>query len=246
MDDLWKFALYALAVGVYYFIKGRKPADKKAIPNPAKPFMSPAAGPEANTRPNPVNPRTPNAPSTPLEELLRRFSGAPQPMENPPKPMLEDKVRKAGQKLRPDPQSRSLESPSLEQPPDGRRLETVDYDDDIPQYRNEAADVNYEIPEKAGYKGLDDSGTRVSTSLICSRKKPTGLPPCSKCRYAAGCLRADRNFPAKRVLAFCLPSTPCNWLAAVHAGPSAHIHFFGDSSNTPASLLGKDNTGILI
>ncbi len=157
MDDLWKFVFYALAVGVYYFIKNRKPADKTAGTNPAKPFMSPAASPEANTRPNPVKPRTPaNEMPTSLEDLLRRFTGDQPPVETRPQPMLEDKVRQANQQQRPEQQNRSLEGPSLEQTPDERSMETVGYDDNIPQYKNEAADVDYEIPEKATYKGLND------------------------------------------------------------------------------------------
>src|SRR5690349_10763794 len=124
MDDLWKFVFYALAVGLYYFIKGRKPADKK-VGNPAKPFMSPAASPEVNTRPNPVKPQTPaNEIPTSLEDLLRRFTNDQPPLETRPQPMLEDKVRQANRKQRPEQQNRSLEGPSLEQKPDERSLET--------------------------------------------------------------------------------------------------------------------------
>jgi hypothetical protein len=155
MEDIWKFILYALAVGLYYFIMGRKkPDEKKTGPTPtAKPFMSPAAKPQA--RPRPVSSQTQTdtteLPAS-LEDLLRRFQGEPTPEAPKPEPMLEDKVRKSKRKLT------TADRREMAEKAKKQREEVVDYDDNIPTYENEAADVDYEVPEKANYKGLDSSG----------------------------------------------------------------------------------------
>jgi len=155
MEDIWKFILYALAVGLYYFIMGRKkPDEKRTGETPtSKPFMSPAAKPQARPRPvsNQPQANTSELPTS-LEDLLRRFQGEPTPEVAKPEPMLEDKVRKSKRKLT------TADRRDIEEKKKKQREEVVDYDDNIPTYENEAADIDYEIPEKANYKGLDKSG----------------------------------------------------------------------------------------
>lgn len=155
MEDIGKFILYALAVGLYYFIMGRKkPAEKTASPSPAaKPFVSPAAQPQARPRTR-ESPARPDDTRTPLEDLLRRFQGEPFPATDAtkPKPMLEDKVKKRNRIL--------TTADRLDRAEKNKRPEQkiINYDDDIPVYRNEANEVDYEVPEKADYKGLDTTG----------------------------------------------------------------------------------------
>jgi hypothetical protein len=152
MEDFGKIILYAIGIllyGLYNFIKNKKKADTKApsTENPeAKPFISPAANPEAKARPV-ISQPSPEVPSS-LEDLLRRFTTEQQPA---PPPMLEDKVRSRNRK--PALESRSLETIA----PENRSLEGASYDQEIPQYYNEANEVDYEIPERATYKGLDDA-----------------------------------------------------------------------------------------
>jgi|GEM_PF-2442646 len=161
MEDIWKFILYALAVGLYYFIRGRKkPAEKPSSQSPsAKPFMSPAAKPQARRRTLESPPRSDDT-RTSLEELLRRFQGEPNPVKAVVKfePMLEDKVKKSNQILTTaDRLDREERNNRYEQEVINYE-EGINYDDNIPTYRNEANEVNYEAPDKTDYKGLDTTG----------------------------------------------------------------------------------------
>ena len=153
--------LYALAVGLYYFIMGRKkPAEKKSSQSPsAKPFMSPAAKPQARLRTLESSPRSDDAPAS-LEELLRRFQGEPVPVREvvKPKPMLEDKVKKGNRILT---TADRLDREERNKRPEQKVInyeEGINYDDHIPTYRNEANEVNYEVPDTTDYKGLDTTG----------------------------------------------------------------------------------------
>jgi hypothetical protein len=155
MEDIWKFILYALAVGLYYFIMGRKKTDanKSGETPTAKPFMSPAAKPQARPRPVSNQPQVDTSElPTSLEDLLRRFQGKPTPEASKPEPMLKDKVKESKRKLT------TADRRDIEEKKKKQREEVVDYDDTIPTYENEAADVDYEVPEKANYQGLDKSG----------------------------------------------------------------------------------------
>ena len=154
MEDIWKFMLYALAVGLYYFIMGRKkPAEKPSSQSPsAKPFMSPAAKPQA--RPHTLeSPSRSDDTRTSLEELLRRFQGeSPVTDVLQPKPLLEDKVKESNQILT------TADRLDREERNNRHEQEVINYDDHIPTYRNEANEVNYEVPDKTDYKGLDTTG----------------------------------------------------------------------------------------
>lgn len=155
MEDIGKFILYALAAGLYYFIMGRKkPEEKKSSPTTsAKPFMSPAAKPQANSRPVLNQPNVNEMPAS-LEDLLRRFQREPEPTPEfqQPEPRLEGKVKKRNRILT------TADRLDLEEEKKMGRQEIVNYDNEIPTYRNEANEVDYEVPEKANYQGLDTTG----------------------------------------------------------------------------------------
>ena len=168
MEDIGKFILYALAVGLYYFIMGRKkPAEKPSSQSPsAKPFMSPAAKTQARPRTPESSPRSDDTPNS-LEELLRRFQGEPVPTRDvvKPEPMLEDKVKKGkrilttADRLDREERNKRQEQKVINYDDDFRQEQKViNYDDNIPTYRNEANEVNYEVQNKANYQGLDKTG----------------------------------------------------------------------------------------
>lgn len=167
MEDIWKFILYALAVGLYYFIMGRKKPDEKqsSQTTSAKPFMSPAAKPQARPRPVLNQPDTNEMPAS-LEDLLRRFQREPDTAPEAPQPALvpKNKVEKSNQILT------TADRLDLEEAKKIGRQEVVNYDNEIPTYRNEANEINYENstyrneaneinyenPETADYQGLNN------------------------------------------------------------------------------------------
>ena len=152
MEDFGKIILYALAVGAYYLLNRIRKPGATPPSEAAKPFVSPAAKPEVR----PVSP-PPARPPSPLGNLLRQLkseqpAGRPTDPPSNPFPVPENPVRSSA--------GRSLEGQSLETRPNRRNPQEAGYETEkrAREYANEADGVNYEIPEKAGYQGLDNAG----------------------------------------------------------------------------------------